>query len=193
MKQPRVRFTVRRIWTALVVAWAAATIAFTAAMDSQFFADTTPAFRLNAAVVWVVPSALFAGTLAAIAWAVRALRRPAGLRIGIRGMIVAVALIGSWLGVARWWVVRNFVTVYSAGYDEVRFRLVRVGMTPGEVESLLGRPLLRDSTSQRWAPYENWIYSEPPPPGTIGDNYWRRWVMFEGGRVAVIVDDYYED
>ena len=61
------------------------------------------------------------------------------------------------------------------------------------MESILGRPLRKDSTSQRRAPWENWIYSEPPPPGTFGDDYWRRWVMFEGGRVAAIVDDYYED
>jgi hypothetical protein len=151
MPLPQMRFTMRRIWAALMVAWAAATLTLTAAMDSHFFADTTPAFRLNAAVIWVVPSALFAATVPAIASAVRALRRPAGLRIGIRGMIVAVALIGSWLGAARWWVNRNFATVYSAGYDEVRFRHVRVGMTRGEVESLVGRPLLMDSTSQRWA------------------------------------------
>ena len=62
-----------------------------------------------------------------------------------------------------------------------------------EVESILGQPLHKDSTSQRWAPLENWIYSEAPPSGTIGDNYWRRWVMFERGRVAAIVDDYYVD
>ena len=37
------------------------------------------------------------------------------------------------------------------------------------------------------------LESEPPAPGTWGDNYWRRCVMFDGGRVVAIVDDYYED
>ena len=98
MRLPRVRFTVRRIWAALAVAWAAATLGFTVAMDRHFFADTTPAFRLNAAVVWVVPSALFAGAIFAVTWAIKAVRRPDGVRIGVRGIMVAVALIGSWLG-----------------------------------------------------------------------------------------------
>ncbi len=107
--------------------------------------------------------------------------------------MVATALLSLGLGTARWWVRYHFETVYAPGYRESRFRKVRIGMTPNEVESILSRPIRKDSTSQRWAPCENWIYSEPPPPGTLGDNYWRRWVLFEDGKVSVVVDDYYED
>ena len=79
---PRAWSTVRRIWTALGVAWATATLAFTAAMDRHIFADTTPAFRFNAAVGWVVPSALFAAAVAILALAIRGIRRTASPRIG---------------------------------------------------------------------------------------------------------------
>ena len=107
--------------------------------------------------------------------------------------MMAIALLGLGLGTARWWVRYHFETVYAPGYSESQFRRVRIGMTPNEVESILGRPIRKDSTSRRWSPCENWIYSEPPPPGTIGDNYWRRWVLFDDGKVSAIVDDYYED
>ena len=152
---------------------------------------THEAFELFQALA--LPLALLVIAIAAAVRAVLVLQRPAGFRPGVRRMMATVALLGCWLGVARWWVDHNFATIYAPGYSEGHFRKVRVGMTAGEVEAIMGHPLRRDSTSQRWAPYENWIYSDPPPPGSIGDNYWRRWVMFEGGRVAVIVDDYYED
>ena len=106
---------------------------------------------------------------------------------------MAIALVGLGFGTARWWTRYHFETVYSPGYSESRFRRVRIGMTPTEVESIVGHPIRKDSTSQRWSPWENSIYSEPPPHGTIGDNYWRRWVLFNDGRVSAIVDDYYED
>jgi hypothetical protein len=66
-------------------------------------------------------------------------------------------------------------------------------MTLMEVESILGRPIRKESTSQGGSSYEKWVYSEPPPPGTFGDNYWRRWVFFENSKVSAIVDDYHED
>jgi hypothetical protein len=113
----------------------------------------------------------------------------------MRGMMLFVAWAGLAMGAVRW-LHLNFATVYAPGYDESHFRRVRVGMTRAEVESIMGPPLRRDNTSQRWAHYENWIYSDPTPPGRIGDNYWRRWVMFDraaNGKVAVIVSDYYVD
>jgi SmpA / OmlA family len=140
------------------------------------------------------PLAFLIGLFAAVVWLAKALSRPAGLRFTVRQLMVAVILLAFGLGAARWWVCYNFATVYAPGYDESQFRRVRIGMTSKEVESILGDPLRKDSTSaQRWGPYENWIYSEPPPHGTIGDNYWRRWVMFDDGKVVAIVDDYYED
>jgi hypothetical protein len=186
----RVRFTVHRPKMALAVAWATLTLSVTAVFDRCFFADTTLAFRLNAASALVVPSALLAGMVAVIVWVVTGFRRSEGPRFKVREAMMAIALLGLGLGTARWWVRHHFWTVYAPGYSESQFRRVRIGMTPNEVESIVGRPIRKDSTSS-WAPC--WIYSEPPPHGTIGDNYSRRWVIFNNGKVSAIVDDYYED
>jgi hypothetical protein len=113
----------------------------------------------------------------------------------VRQSIILIAWVGIGLGELRW-LHANFATVYATGYSEEHFARVRVGMTRAEVEAIMGHPLRRDTTSPSWKGLENWIYSEPPPPGTIGDNYWRRWVMFdpgEDGRVVALVSDYYED
>jgi hypothetical protein len=188
-----VRFAVRRPKIALAVVWATFTLSVTAAFDACFFAHTNLAFRLNAASALVVPSALLAGMVAVVVWVVTGSRRIDGPRFKVREAMIAIALLGLGFGAARWWVRYHFETVYAPGYTDSQFRKVRIGMTPKEVESILGRPIRKDSTSQRWSPCENWIYSEPPPPGTIGDNYWRRWVLFDGGEVSAIVDGYYED
>jgi len=150
----------------------------------------SPVFWVDVTLVVALPLALLAGMISVIVWAARAFNRRTGLRFTVRGMMVAVVLLGCWLGTARWWVQHNFATVYASGYSESQFRRVRVGMTPIEVDSILGPPLEKNSTSKRWSHYENWIYSEPPP---IGANYWRRWVMFDGGKVVSVVEDYYED
>ncbi len=116
-------------------------------------------------------------------------------QLTVRHSMLLMAWVGIGLGAIRW-LHTNFATTYSPGYREERFGWVCVGMTREQVVSIMGPPLRRDATSQRWSPLENWIYSEPPPRGTIADNYWRRWVMFdpgERGRVAAIVSDYYED
>jgi hypothetical protein len=168
-------------------------VAGTVALGDIAFADMTPTFRFNATLGVIVPLALLAGMVAAILWAAGVFHRRNGLRFTVREMMVAVALLGMGLGTARWWVQYNFATVYALGYSESQFRRVRIGMTAMEVESILGLPIRKVSNSPLWTLYENWIYSEPPPTGTWGDNYWRRWVMFENGRVAVIVDDYFED
>jgi hypothetical protein len=138
-----------------------------------------------------IPPALFAVLVAAMVRAVTVLCRTSGLRVGVRGMMVAVALIGSWLGTARWWVDHNFATVYASGYSESGFRRVRIGMTPEEVGSVLGQPLRRDSTSPNWSPCENWMYSDPPHG--LGEDYWRKWVIFRDGKVCYVDDSYYVD
>jgi hypothetical protein len=131
--------------------------------------------------------------VAVVVWVVTASRRIDGPRFKVREAMMAIALLGVGLGTARWWVRYHFETVYAPGYSESQFLRVRVGMTPMEVESMLSHPIRKESTSQGGFFYEKWIYSEPPPHGTIGDNYWRRWVFFENGKVSTIVDDYYED
>ena len=77
------------------------------------------------------------------------------------------------MGAVCWFRVK-FGTVYAPGYAEGHFNRVRVGMTRAEVESVAGKPLRSDATSPRWSLCENWIYSDPSPPGRISDNYWRR-------------------
>ena len=62
----------------------------------------------------------------------------ARLRVSMRHMMIATALIGLAMFAVREMFFAN--TVYSAGYDESRFRQVRVGMTSEEVEGLLGKP-----------------------------------------------------
>jgi hypothetical protein len=190
MRPSWVQFSVCRPKSALALTWATLTLLVTAVFDRCFFADTTLAFRLNAASALVVPSALFAGVIATV-WLVTGFWRIEGPRVKLREAMMAIAVLGLCFGTARWWVRYHFWTVYAPGYSESQFRRVRIGMTPNEVESILGRPIRKDSTSQSWSPC--WIYSEPPPHGTIGDNYWRRWVLFDDGRVSGIVDDYYED
>lgn len=144
-----------------------------------------PSFWFNLIQVVTVPLILLAGMI----WAAKAFKK----RFTVRRMMVAVLLLGFGLGTARCWVRYNFATVYASGYSETQFRRVQIGMTRTKVESILGRPLRNDSISQGGSNYETWIYSEPPPSGTIGDNYWRRWVIFENGKVSAIVDDYYVD
>ena len=89
-----------------------------------------------------------AETAAALVWAARGFKRGTGLRFTVRGMMVAVLLLGVGLGTARWWVRYNFATVYAPSYREDRFAQVRFGMTRREVESLLGRPRHGPSTQR---------------------------------------------
>ena len=167
------------------------------ALDIFIFQGTPLAFRLNATQVTAVPVALMAVTAAALVWVASGLKRGRGRRFTVRGMMVAVLLFGVGFGTVRWWVRYNFATVYAASYREDRFAQVRVGMTRREVESLLGRPLRKaPMPGETWEPDDIWVYSEPPGPGCLGDNYWRRWVVFDrgkDGRVAAIVNDYYWD
>jgi hypothetical protein len=121
------------------------------------------------------------------------------IRFTTRRIMVVVACLGIGLGAARW-VRSKLSTVYASGYSESQFRRLRIGMTREQVESIVGPPLRKDSTSQRWSPFENWIYSEPPPLGVVygpgGEDYWRRWVMFDpnnNNKIIAIIDDYYVD
>jgi SmpA / OmlA family len=191
MRLPRVSLT-----TSLLIA-VAGVAAVPIALDIFIFWDAPLDFRLRATQVTAVPLALMAETAAALVWAARGFKRGTGLRFTVRGMMVAVLLLGVGLGTARWWVRYNFATVYAPSYREDRFAQVRVGMTRREVELLLGRPLRKAPLpGESWEPDDIWVYSEPPAPGCLGDNYWRRWVVFdrgEDGRVVAIVDDYYWD
>jgi hypothetical protein len=93
-----------------------------------------------------------------------------------------------WLGIVLWLLrgLGPFGTIYSAVYSEVSFRRLRRGMTTRQVESMMGPPLAK----VRWGDDTvNWIYSD----GAGRVFYWRRWVIFEGDKVTVIVSDLFDD
>jgi hypothetical protein len=79
-------------------------------------------------------------------------------------------------------------TVYAAGYDETKFQQLRIGMTRSQVEALAGPPLQKVPDSVNGP--EVWFYSLG---ATSLDDYWRRWVFFEDGKIFQILSDYWED
>jgi hypothetical protein len=143
--------------------------------------------------------ALAAGLLAMTVARLRS-QLPAGASrrssLTLSGMMLLVAWVGVFFGIAHW-LHTNFATVYAPSYREDLFSQVRIGMTRSEIASLLGTPLRKaPKPSETWQPDDIWVYSEPPGPGLIGDNYWRRWVIFdsgEAGKVVAVVNDYYVD
>src|SRR4051812_45506470 len=129
MRSIRMRFTgcplrnaVAVAWAAFTILWAALTILVTTAADANL------AFGVNAASAIVVPSALLAGMVAIVEWAVAASMRIDGPRFKVREAVLVIALLGLGLGTARWWVRYHFETVYAPGYSEGRFSRIRVGM-----------------------------------------------------------------
>ncbi len=78
-------------------------------------------------------------------------------------------------------------TVYSNGFAENKFRSIKVGMTAAEVAAVLGPPLKRE-------PFGGfplvWYYSDQK---TAVDNFWRRWIAFENGRVSEVISDFWVD
>jgi hypothetical protein len=78
-------------------------------------------------------------------------------------------------------------TVYAKGYTLRRLRSIRIGMTGAEVEVIMGPPL-------RQGPWGGlpvvWFYSDQK---TVEDNFWRRWVVFDNGRVVEVINDFWID
>ena len=82
----------------------------------------------------------------------------------------------------------GYSTVYSEQYDEVKFESIRIGMDTGEVEAILGPPLSK-------TPWDDghtvlWKYSDQL--GSM-DNFWKRWIYIEDGKVNWIVNEFYRD
>jgi hypothetical protein len=117
-------------------------------------------------------------------------------RLTVRGLMVIVSLIGIHLATLRALLIHEpffgFGTYYSDGYSESRFVTLRVGMTCGEVEAIVGRPLRKVPWNQDTGPYseEMWQYSDRPD---CTANYWRRWVHFENGKVITVFNDFWLD
>jgi hypothetical protein len=78
-------------------------------------------------------------------------------------------------------------TVYAKGYTLSRLRSIRIGMTAAEVGAIMGPPL-------RQGPWGGlpvvWFYSDQK---TGEDNFWRRWVVFDKGRVVEVINDFWMD
>lgn len=91
-------------------------------------------------------------------------------------------------------------TIYARGYSESKFRSLRVGMTPPQVEEIMGPPL----TKAQWQEsipgqpitpgvgplHEIWCYSGP---GKRRGNFWMREVCFKDGVVLSLEREFYLD
>jgi hypothetical protein len=111
-------------------------------------------------------------------------------------LMFIIALIDINLAAARMFLKNDhffgFGTVYAPGYSERRFHRLRVGMTPVEVEAIMGPPLFKGDWGCLTAPTDRdiWRYSNQHH---YLANYWRRWVIFEKGKVVEVVSDFWVD
>lgn len=134
--------------------------------------------------------------------------RARAMRVTLMQVTTAVTIIGMVLALVRVSCIdnrpRDFLmcavctlaghsTVYSKGYSESAFLSMRIGMTPRQVEDLLGPPL----SQSVWyvniigGPVEPvWSYSRP---GKRFGDYWLRQVYFKDGIVHHIDRTYYID
>ena len=117
------------------------------------------------------------------------------MRFTIRRMMVVVVCFG----ILCYFVRRmsdpefGYGTHYSERYSETGFISLRVGMASEQVIAMMGQPLRKVSWSGYTYPVaggvENWMYSESPDDGS----YWRRWVIFNNGKVLALVKQWYSD
>jgi hypothetical protein len=122
-------------------------------------------------------------------------RRPRQ-RLTVGGWMIVIALFGLHLAALRALLIHEpflgLGTIYSERYSEARFTTLRVGMSRGEVEAIMGRPLRVVPWNQEMGPHdeEMWCYSDQP---NALANFHRRWVLFEKGKVAVVINDFWID
>ena len=145
-------------------------------------------FALN--TYGVVGLGLLVGAVGRVAFnALGLLRRVAGapVRIWPRTWPARLFIVFCFgLGFGSNWFAHAPRTVYAVGFDETRFQQLRIGMSQSEVEAAVGQPLAKDPKRDD-VPFEIWFYSLGEIPRA---NYWRRWVIFENGRVSLILSDY---
>jgi hypothetical protein len=89
----------------------------------------------------------------------------------------------------------GFSTIYAEGFSESRFITLRVGMSRGDVEAIVGRPLRKVPWNESYPPpgphdNEMWHYSDQRDDTA---NFHRRWVYFENGKVVEIINDFWVD
>ena len=123
-------------------------------------------------------------------------KRPAFRRFTVLRLMVVVAVIALHLAFVRLLIQNDpffgFCTFYSERYSESRFNSLRAGMTCEEVEASMGRPLRRQPWSRpdELPKCEMWQFSDRLD---YTANYWRRWVLFEDGKVSVVISDFWFD
>jgi outer membrane protein assembly factor BamE (lipoprotein component of BamABCDE complex) len=112
----------------------------------------------------------------------------ARVRLSLRLLMIVIAVIGLAVFAVRQMFFAN--TIYSVGYDELRFRQVRVGMTSSQVEALMGPPLEKVP----W-PEESggviWFYTDRRH-NRSGD-YWKRDVWMKDDKVSNVINMYWQD
>ena len=106
-------------------------------------------------------------------------------RVTIWRFVAATVGLGACLGLTcRFFDTRTF---YSQGYSETKFRSVREGMTAEQVEAVMGPPLEK-------IPWQdgavNWTYSDRPWDTA---DFSRRWIIFRGGKVDSVINDYWTE
>jgi hypothetical protein len=114
------------------------------------------------------------------------------VRFTARRMMVAIACFGLGLALVR--TANQFIsnTAYSERYNENRFNSIQPGMTSAEVLTVIGPPLFKTTYADLPGgdpDREDWGYSEQ---FDATRNYWRRQVVFKGGKVWYVVNEYWE-
>ena len=121
------------------------------------------------------------------------------VRFTVRRMMVVVAALGILLTLVRYVFIEDspdqllaailhpHSTAYAPGYNESRFRAVRIGMATSQVERLAGSPLERRPA---WWPAGDdlWLYTR----GRTSTGR-RRWVVFRKGKVVEVINNFYVD
>ena len=121
------------------------------------------------------------------------------VRFTVHRMMVVVAALGIVLTLTRYVFIEDSPdqliaallhprsTVYASGYNESRFRAIRIGMAVSQVESLVGSPLERRPAW--WSSGDDlWLYTR----GRTSTGR-RRWVVFRNGKVVEVINDFYVD
>jgi hypothetical protein len=121
---------------------------------------------------------------------------PKRRRLTVGGLMGLIAVLCIHLAFVRT-LLRNdpffgYGTIYSEQFSEIRFSQVRVGMTPGEVEAIMGRPLEKVAWNlDTWPRDEEiWFYTNQH---IYTANYHRRWVCFKKRTVVQVVSDFWID
>ena len=106
-------------------------------------------------------------------------------RVKLWRFLVATVGLGACLGLA--WRFFDSQTFYSQGYSENKFNSLHAGMTPEEVEAVMGPPLKKILWEDGSV---NWTYSDRPWDTA---DFSRRWVISTNGKVEVVINDYWEE